>query len=80
MNPSSKVSWQGCPSLSSLHTLLQFEWKQEVLSVADYPLFRHRSLVRLQEKYYFRAASLFGNSSRKAGRIFFQSSNAPNLA
>ena len=80
MNPSSKVSWQGCPSLSSLHTLLQLKWKREVLNVADNPLFRHRSLVRLQEKYYFRATSLFGNPSRRAVRTFFQSSKAPNLA
>ncbi len=70
----------GFPSLSSLHTLLQLKWKKEVLNVADTPLSRHRSVVHLQEKYYFQAASLFGNSSRKAVKTFFQSSKAPNLA
>ena len=80
MNPSSKVSWQGCPSLSSKHTLLQLKWKKEVLNVADNPLLRHRSVVYLQEKCYFQSALLFGNSMRKAVRTFFQSSKAPNLA
>ena len=80
MNQSSKESWRGCPSLSSLHTLLQLKWKKKVLNVADNPLLRHQSVVYLQEKYYFQSASLFGNSSRKAVRTFFQSSKTPNLA
>ena len=80
MNQSSKESWRGCPSLSSLHTLLQSKWKKEALNVAVNSLLRHRSVVRLQEKYYFRPASLFGNSSRKAFRTFFKSSKTPNLA
>ena len=80
MNPSSKVSWQGCLSLPSKHTLLQLKWKKEVLNVADNSLLRPRSVVRLQEKYYFLAASFFGNSSRKAVRTFLQSSKAPDLA
>ena len=60
MNPSSKVSWQGCPSLSFKHTLLQLKWKKEVLNVADNPLLRHRSVVHLQKNTTFRHPRFLG--------------------